>query len=195
MGVRRMPRAVSKRAVQLLGGLNSPVPPGPAMRINRIEKFMITFISIWIRIDRRTEEAEAQDIAFDTVTIFSVVQQTDSITRFTDVHPPVSRNFEFRLIPWGISVVRPGNRAKSGFRPHLVRSDPDRKKCAEQPSPPGPMYFAVYFQDSGKSSEPVSLGNFDGILPACDLQSSAQWSAFDHLGCGAGTQFRAFITI
>ncbi len=129
------------------------------------------------------------------MTVFSVVQQTNSITRLAEVDPAVSRSLKSGHIPWGVSVVGARHGAESSFRPHFVRLDTDRKERAQEPPSPAPMYTVMNLQDPGKPSEAVSLDYLDTIMPASDPQSGTQWAVFDQLRCAVGKEFHPLIAI
>src|SRR5260370_30226770 len=165
---------VSQGTMQFPGRANRAIPQIARMGKDGISEYMIAFVRKRIRIDRGTEEAEAQNISIRAVTIFAGVQQTDSVTRFAQVDPAVSWHFEFCQIPRGVSVIGTRNRPERRFCPHFVRSNPEREEGAKEPSAPTPTNSVMNFQDSRKASEAVRLDYFDVLMPASDSQIGAQ---------------------
>src|SRR5690348_7968621 len=112
--------ARKKRIVQVVSLVyRVRILPGSAVRIERVNKFVMALIGMRIGPGGRTKQRKAQDVALGVVAVLAVIQQAEAVLAVGQVGPSDRRDFKFSLLRGRAPRRRPLNAPirdlKSGF--------------------------------------------------------------------------------
>src|SRR6266498_1292185 len=74
------------------------------MRIQAVLELMFAKICHWIRHGGRAQQRNSHYIVMDVMSIFAVVQETDTVVAFTQIHPFVRASLEACPVPAGVAM-------------------------------------------------------------------------------------------
>ena len=151
-------RVDDQRIVQHVGCGDRFTAPAAGVRQQAIRELVCSLVGCRVRHGRTPQQCYSQDVVLYVVTIFAVVQQTDTIVAFTQVNPLVRTHLELRSIPSCIAVCGPLDIAPLDFVARLV---------------------GVNRHGKGGLEQNVLLPPFD---PCCDVESPAMVVEGDLLG-------------
>lgn len=110
---------------------------------------MQPLIGMRIRMSSAFDQREPQDIVFNIITVFGVVQQADTITLVGQICPLMPDRLEARPIPARIPMCRPFHVAELNVIGCLSRADADGESHLQQLLLLVPIYFGHIVDAAG----------------------------------------------
>src|SRR6185312_2046099 len=104
-------------------------PPIPRMRQETIGKTVHTLIRMSIGVDAGFQERQSNDVVMNVMPIFTIIQQADTISPFTQINPAMGIGFKTSHIPGRITMCGTLNVTKLNLvgRPCVVNCQGKRR--------------------------------------------------------------------
>jgi len=129
------------------------------MRQQGVGEFMDPHIRCLIRVLGALQQRQFHPVIFDTVSIFTVIQEGNAVIRFGQVGPLMPDHLEPRLIPAGIPMCGTVQISILNIIGGLCAAHIYGKGCFQQPMILLPVHACLKINPAGKAVKNHILGN------------------------------------